>query len=227
MSEIQTKNKSLIVGGILFSFFIILASLFSTKIFQNSSFSKETVFFISRFSIWIGLLLIYIYSIKIEKQKFLIWSETKFSVWNYLKSVVQIMFSLLLVLVIFSVLMKIIGLKIESSELLKIVKILKSNFPLLVFTCLTAGITEELIFRAYLIPRLEQILKNNYLAILVSSLLFGSLHFGYGTIYQIIGPILIGLVFAFHYQKFRNIKILIVCHFLWDFMTLMIQTHLK
>jgi membrane protease YdiL (CAAX protease family) len=40
-----------------------------------------------------------------------------------------------------------------------LVQVLKKNRLLLVFTCLTAGITEEIIFRGYLLPRLEILLK--------------------------------------------------------------------
>ena len=104
---------------------------------------------------------------------------------------------------------------------------MKNNYPLLIFTCLTAGITEELVFRGYLMPRLQLFFKNNYASIVISSLLFGLMHVGYGTIFQVVGSMMIGLVFAIHYQKFRNIKILIFCHFFWDFMSLIAASYLK
>jgi membrane protease YdiL (CAAX protease family) len=52
-----------------------------------------------------------------------------------------------------------------------LVQVLKKIRLLLVFTCLTAGITEEIIFRGYLLPRLE-ILKNKNLSVIISSLFF-------------------------------------------------------
>ncbi|MGK4568498.1 CPBP family glutamic-type intramembrane protease [Flavobacterium sp. 3HN19-14] len=37
-------------------------------------------------------------------------------------------------------------------------------------------------------------------------------------------PFIIGTVFAVYYWKFRNIKILMICHFLWDFILLYMQS---
>jgi membrane protease YdiL (CAAX protease family) len=44
-----------------------------------------------------------------------------------------------------------------------LVQVLKNRL-LLVFTCLTAGITEEIIFRGYLLPRLEILLKIKFIS---------------------------------------------------------------
>ncbi|MFV5702790.1 lysostaphin resistance A-like protein [Flavobacterium sp. XS2P12] len=103
-------------------------------------------------------------------------------------------------------------------------KLFKNNIFLILFTSITAGVSEELIFRGYLIPRLEILLKNTRVAILTSSILFGLIHYSYGSLIQIIGPIFIGLVFALHYKKYKNIKILIMCHFLWDLLVLLNKT---
>jgi membrane protease YdiL (CAAX protease family) len=94
----------------------------------------------------------------------------------------------------------------------------------LVFSALTAGITEELIFRAYIMPRLLIFFKNAYLPIVVSALFFGLMHVSYGTLMQVLGPFYIGVIFGIYYYKFRNIKVLIVCHFLWDLIALLVKT---
>ncbi|WP_194140249.1 CPBP family intramembrane glutamic endopeptidase [Flavobacterium hungaricum] len=112
----------------------------------------------------------------------------------------------------------------ESMALNNALLLFKKSYFLLFFTCVTAGITEELIFRGYLLPRLEIVLKNKISAIVLSSILFGLMHIGYGTLLHIIGPTVIGLVFAFQYEKYRNIKILILCHFLWDLLILTLKT---
>ncbi|MGH2565030.1 MAG: CPBP family glutamic-type intramembrane protease [Ginsengibacter sp.] len=39
---------------------------------------------------------------------------------------------------------------------------------------------------------------------------------------NVVGPVFIGIVFAFYYWKWRNIKVVILCHFLWDFISLML-----
>jgi membrane protease YdiL (CAAX protease family) len=119
---------------------------------------------------------------------------------------------------------KLTGTFVESEKIKELTIIFKSNSWLLLFTCLTAGITEELIFRGFLMPRLELLLKNRNLAIALSSILFGALHFGYGTLLQVIGPICIGFALAIHYYKYRNIKIVIICHFVWDLLVILNKT---
>jgi membrane protease YdiL (CAAX protease family) len=57
--------------------------------------------------------------------------------------------------------------------------------------------------------------------ILVSAILFGILHSTYGTIGQVVIPFFIGVVFAVFYKFYSNIKILIICHFMIDFVSLM------
>jgi len=69
------------------------------------------------------------------------------------------------------------------------------------------------------------LLKNSYLSIIISSIIFGFLHFSYGTFIQVFGTFLMGLVFAIHYNKYKNIKIVIACHFLWDLSILLIKIH--
>jgi len=92
---------------------------------------------------------------------------------------------------------------------------------LLVFTALTAGVTEELVFRGYLQPRLELLFKNPYWAIVISSLIFGLAHIMYGTVKNVIDPFFIGLGLAIYYWRYRNIKVAMVFHFLWDLLGLL------
>ena len=106
---------------------------------------------------------------------------------------------------------------------MQILTVFRHDTPLMLFTCVTAGIVEEFVFRGYLMPRLQLLFNRPYITVLVSSLLFGILHVGYGTVAQVVVPIFIGVVFAIHYYHFRNIKILIFCHFFWDIQALLIN----
>ena len=105
----------------------------------------------------------------------------------------------------------------------ELMKIFRNDPFLMVFTCVTAGFVEELLFRGYLLPRLALLFNNSLVAVIVSSVLFGLMHFGYGTVINMVGPFIIGLVFAIYYWKFRNIKVLIFCHFTWDLMALLLK----
>ncbi|MFB9076959.1 lysostaphin resistance A-like protein [Flavobacterium procerum] len=218
-----TKKPVLIIGIILSILLPFLAMAFSILI-KKLGIDNETQFYISRFALWISLLLLFLYSIKIERQPFLIWAETKYSISAYLKAVFITFLKLFIAVYITSLLIVLLKITGESAALNKALVLFKKSYFLLFFTCVTAGITEELIFRGYLLPRLESVLKSKNMAIVLSSILFGFLHIGYGTLLNIIGPTVIGLVFAVQYQKYRNIKILIICHFLWDLLLLTAKT---
>jgi membrane protease YdiL (CAAX protease family) len=221
---LKTTKKSVLIGGILFLLLILFTVAASFQLLEHTNFTKQITFSISRLAIWVCLFLMYMYSIKIERQPFLLWTEEKYSLTFFLKSVVKMMLSLFLVMLVVYFIFKIADSNIDSKKINEIMKLFKNNIFLILFTSITAGVTEELIFRGYLIPRLEILLKNTPTAILLSSILFGLIHYSYGTIIQIIGPIFIGLVFALHYKKYKNIKILIMCHFLWDLLVLLNKT---
>jgi membrane protease YdiL (CAAX protease family) len=221
---LKTTKKSVLIGGILFLLLILFTVAASFQLLEHTNFTKQITFSISRLAIWACLFLLYMYSIKIERQPFLLWPEQKYSLSFFLKSVAKLMFSLFLIMLVVYFIFKIADSNIDSKKMNEVMKLFKNNIFLILFTSITAGVTEELIFRGYLIPRLEILLKNTPAAILLSSILFGLIHYSYGTLIQIIGPFFIGLLFAVHYQKYKNIKILIMCHFLWDLLVLLNKT---
>jgi membrane protease YdiL (CAAX protease family) len=221
---LKTTKKSALIGGILFLLLILFTVSASFQLLEHTTFTKQITFSISRLAIWVCLFLLYLYSLKIERQPFLLWTEEKYSLTFFLKSVAKLMFSLFLTMLVVYFIFKIADSNIDSKKMNEVMKLFKNNIFLILFTSITAGVTEELIFRGYLLPRLEILLKNTPAAILLSSILFGLIHYSYGTLMQIIGPVFIGLLFAVHYQKYKNIKILIMCHFLWDLLVLLNKT---
>ena len=225
---LKTTKKSVLIGGILFSLLILLAALLSLKSITPASFPKETKFYISRVAIWICLYIIYSYTVFIEKQQFLLWPEKKYPISQYIRLIVKLMLILLAILFCASLFLKLTGTFVESKMIKELTIIFKNNSWLLVFTCLTAGITEELIFRGFLMPRFELLFKNTNLTIALSGILFGALHFGYGTLYQVVGPICMGLALAIHYYKYKSIIIVVICHFVWDLLVILSKiSHLQ
>ncbi|MBE8727092.1 CPBP family intramembrane metalloprotease [Flavobacterium sp. KB82] len=223
LSDLNLKKKTLIIGillSVILPFLAMLVSFFT----KSPSIDNVTQFYISRFAIWASLLLLFLYSFKIEKQHFLLWGETNYSFLTFMKALLITFLKLYTAVFVTGFLLLLFSVPKESMALNNALLLFKKSYFLLFFTCVTAGITEELIFRGYLLPRLEIVLKNKISAIVLSSILFGLMHIGYGTLLHIIGPTVIGLVFAFQYEKYRNIKILILCHFLWDLLILTLKT---
>jgi membrane protease YdiL (CAAX protease family) len=225
---IDNSNKKTISIGIIVSIVLFFAALVVSKLFKDVLLlSDEAALFSSRIAIWVALAALFIYVRQIEKQPLLLWQEKKYSIGYYILSVITILLLVVAVLIVFSIVWTLLGLKKDSNSLNKIIDIFRHNHFLVVLTCLTAGITEELVFRGYMMPRLKLLFNKTYLSIIISSVIFGLIHFGYGTALNVIGPFIIGLVFALHYYKYRNIKILIICHFLWDYVVILLKLNFQ
>jgi membrane protease YdiL (CAAX protease family) len=73
------------------------------------------------------------------------------------------------------------------------------------------GLIEELIFRSILQTRLEQALSSEE-ALLITSVLFGLMHSGYGTFYEILYTGFVGLFIGFCFYKTRSLPFVAVLH---------------
>ncbi|TZF98898.1 CPBP family intramembrane metalloprotease (plasmid) [Chryseobacterium panacisoli] len=211
--------------GILLTFVLLAAAmLYSFPVITLITGIKgitATSFFLSRIVIWIVLLIVFLYSIVIEKGSFLLKKENSYSVLFYIKAVLSLYFICLIGgAVLNAIILFFIPEKI-SDKLLNLVPVFRNNYFLIISTCLTAAVAEEFLMRGYIQPRIEKIYNNPTSGIIISAILFGILHSTYGTIGQVLGPFFIGIVFALFYKRYSNIKILIICHFMIDFISLM------
>ncbi len=91
-----------------------------------------------------------------------------------------------------------------------------AEYLLLLVACLAGGFAEELAMRGYLIPRLERLLRSSWLAIVVSSVLFGSYHIYHGVA-PAIGLAATGLVYGVAFWWFRRLWPLCLAHALTNF----------
>ena len=190
------------------------------KFFLGTPISLTYLFLGSRILIWIVFFLVILNAIFVDKKPFLLWKEKKYGFVFSILAIITLYFAAVFGAGIINGIVNLLLQENYSEKLLKITSIFKKSYPMLVFTCITAGVTEELLMRGYIQTRLTEIYKNHWIGIVVSALLFGLLHCTYGTISQIIGPFVMGLVFAIFYYKYRSISILIIVHFLIDFIAL-------
>ncbi|AZA76850.1 CPBP family intramembrane metalloprotease [Chryseobacterium sp. G0186] len=206
-----------LLAGIMLYIFPIISMITGIKSITADS------FFLSRLAIWAVLLVIFLYSCFIEKGPFLLKSEKKYSIAFYIKAVICLYLVCAIGGAFINVLIQFLLQEKFSNKLLQLTSIFKNNYFLIIFTCLTAGIVEEFLMRGYLQPRIEKIYKSSLLGVIISALLFGILHSTYGTIGQVVVPFFIGAIFALFYKQYSNIKILIICHFMFDMVSLMIM----
>jgi len=87
--------------------------------------------------------------------------------------------------------------------------------PLFIASSLSTGYAEELLFRSYLMRRLERAGLGPAWAVIASSLLFGAAHGAQGIV-GIATTTLVGLWFALRWRKGRNIHELAIGHGIYD-----------
>lgn len=176
------------------------------------------------FYVWLIPLIMYIYSTKVENQKFLIIEEKNYKFSWSLKNLILLFLAAFLIVITVNLFVKIIGFNNHSNILNKIISILHAHKFVVLLLSLSAGITEELVFRGYIFGRLEQLFEKPLIPILISSALFGVVHVPYGTLSQVLFPFLLGVLYSWHYFKYGNIKVLIMSHIMWDFLSLMVSS---
>ena len=223
-STLQNKpNKSVIIIGILAAFLLPLGLTIAVGSLNINYYDK---LFYSRFIPWLTVLLLFLYARKVERQDFLLWAESKPALGFFLVSVV-VLYLLSIAAAIVSSIPTLFGWHENNEVMKKIVKLLKGRQVFIFYIALTAGITEEFIFRGYMLTRLSQLFKNPYIPVIISSLLFGALHYKYNSLREVIFAFLIGIIFSIYYLKYRNIKALMAAHFFIDFINLTLAQHLK
>jgi membrane protease YdiL (CAAX protease family) len=89
------------------------------------------------------------------------------------------------------------------------------TIPLLVLSALRAGLTEEVIFIAYLFDRLRRFGWNWWAIILTTAALRGAYH-AYQGFGAIVGNFVMGVVFGWCYRRWGRIMPLVIAHTLLD-----------
>jgi membrane protease YdiL (CAAX protease family) len=170
---------------------------------------------ISDLLMWGTLPLLYYYAKNVEGRDFFLWKERPKKLWFYVAAIVGLFILTACASRIASI-PRLLGFHDNYTIMRYWQAIIKNNKPMIFFTCLTAGFTEELQIRAYVLPRLYMLFKSSYLPIIISALIFSFLHLGYGNLSECIFTFGFGLICGLFYEKFQNIQILIIFHFLFD-----------
>lgn len=84
---------------------------------------------------------------------------------------------------------------------------------------LIMSIFEEFIFRGLMLNGLNGLIKNKYIAVLVSAVIFGMAHAGnpHATIISIISNSLGGVMYSIAYLESKSLYFAIALHFSWNF----------
>jgi membrane protease YdiL (CAAX protease family) len=211
----KKKNRKLrgrMIFGVLLPFllFPVLSIMFLV-----GHHSLQDRLSISPFVVWAELGLTYLYARNVEKQNFILWADRRYNLSFYLLSIIGL-YGLCVAASLIAEILPRLGWP-DHLDLIRKLRQLMQGYPvLLVFTCITAAVTEELIFRAYTISRLSIVFKSKFWPVFISAVIFCVMHLSYGSIRETVFTLLFGLIFGFHYQRYRNIKVLMFLHFVVD-----------
>jgi membrane protease YdiL (CAAX protease family) len=170
----------------------------------------------SEFGEWVTVIFLFFYAYKIERQPLLLWEGNDSGAGFTLLSILVLYVAYILIAVV-SAIPSWFGYR-ETDQLMHVIMQLLKGRPLLIFfISITAGVTEELVFRAYILTRLSTFFKEPYMPIILSSAVFSALHYRYHSLGEFIFTFLFGIICSVYYIKYRNIHALILTHFFIDF----------
>lgn len=111
----------------------------------------------------------------------------------------------LAMVVVLSIIIAFTGFTEENTVVFQIGRAL--SWPGIVMVSLLAAVSEETFFRGFLQKRV---------GLIPASVLFGIVHVSYGTILQVVMPIILGLFLGFLYIKTQNIGSAVSAHFTFN-----------
>jgi len=105
----------------------------------------------------------------------------------------------------------------DSSNAIEVVQELPIYLLIVAFTLVP--VVEELFFRALLIPVFGKY-ANMWIGAIISSVFFGITHTAYGSIVEIAGAMLLGLVLALYFVKKGDILPCMIAHAIYNFISI-------
>jgi len=214
-------SKTKIYTGIAMAF---LFPLVTSLLINTLPVSSWTKIYASRLVFWSEILLLWLYARKVEKQNLLIWDE-KSSDLNFMVTSIMALYTLNIGAQIISAIPTLLGYHENRAIMKQIAAIVRGRPLFILFISVTAGFCEEIIFRGYLLTRLSLLFKNKAVPVILSSLLFAAMHYRYNMPREYLFTFLIGIIFSIYYQRFGNIKPLIITHVLIDVINLTLASH--
>jgi membrane protease YdiL (CAAX protease family) len=213
---ISQRQKNIVICGIIAAMAFIP---FVSNLLTNWVSVGLTQLVYSRLSFWLEVLLLWAYAYGVERQSFLLWREKKYTINFYLLSFLAL-FVLQIAARLLAAIPVLLGMHNDMKMVMRTISIVKSHTWAIALTVITAGFTEELIFRGYIQPRLALFFKNKYIPIVITAALFSAMHYRYFSIVEIIFTFCFGLITAAYYEKYRSLGVLIALHIFIDYMAI-------
>jgi membrane protease YdiL (CAAX protease family) len=197
---------------------MIIAAVFSVALYvllYKAHLTGLNGLIYSRFVFWAVVVFLWWFAAQFEKRPLLIWKE-KQSGLKFIFKWTVLLFILILAANLISNITILLGFHQNKELIRQMSRFMTGRTLLILFISVTAGVTEEIIFRGYILTRLSLLFKNQYIPIVISALIFSGMHYAYHSAHEQLFTFLVGLIMAAHYKRYGNLKPLIIAHFLVD-----------
>jgi uncharacterized protein len=169
----------------------------------------------SRLIFWAEVVFLWWFARQYENQPLIIWKEKQSGI-KFILLWTLLLLLLFVAAYFISGITKLLGYQPNYQVVRQISRFIAGRYFLIAFISVTAGVTEEIIFRGYILTRLSLLFKNQYIPVIISALLFSVMHYTWNSPREFVFTFLGGLIMAAHYKKYGNLKPLIIAHFLID-----------
>ena len=212
------RPKNVILGiGMALAVLLPFGFSFLVRYLGDGNFNDRVIY--SVLTNWGIVVILYLYAYKVENSPLLIWTGKNSGVGFTIISVLGLYVLYVLAAVVSSIPWW-FGYRETDALLREVMRSLRGHTVAILLISVTAGVTEELIFRGYLLTRLSIYFKDPYVPVILSSAIFSALHYRYHSLGEFIFTFLLGTIFSVYYILYRNIHALIITHFLINFVVL-------
>jgi membrane protease YdiL (CAAX protease family) len=205
-------SKVVLIAGIIIA---IVFSLVFLALLSGANLTVMNSVICSRLIYWAEVIFLWWFAEQYENQPLLIWQEKRSGIGFILLWTV-ILILLFVAAYLMSGVTAWFGYHVDKVRLRQTSQFITGRYVLITYLTITAGVTEEIILRGYILTRLSLLFKDQYTAVIISALIFSGLHYSYNSARQFVFTFLAGLITALHYKKYGNLKPLILAHFLFD-----------
>lgn len=142
--------------------------------------------------------------------------NVKEKLWKRVLYGVLLFIAMIGVGIVMNIILNLIGFN-DTAKAIQVVDELPIYLLVVAFTIVP--VVEELFFRALLIPAFGKY-TNIWIGAVISSVFFGITHAAYGSVVEMMGATLLGMVLAFYFVRKGDILPCIIAHALYNFMSI-------
>lgn len=212
--ENKLSSSKTLIGLFLSLVFPLIYALFISPVFIKPMVDEPFLTLINFGVLWILALGMMLFTVKIEKSPLTTigWKPLAWK-WAFIAIGLGILLSLLV-----PVLTLLLSTLIPPSTTGTVAQV-TSDFPwwILLLSVITAGVTEEILFRGYALERLITSTGNKWVSALISLVFFVVMHAAGWNVAHIIGVVIpLGMILTGLYLWRRNLPFLMIIHVVID-----------